>query len=176
MKALVAFVAVLIFSCPVFSQNQPAPVPAACGDLKVSMAVDLNKDQHAIAEPESGKARIYFIEDTGLVFKVAYPTTRMGIDGRWVGANKKDSYFSVSVEPGEHHLCVAVQSAFLARNTHEVIALAHLTAEAGKVYYYRTTIVYSENGPTYLVFDPADSDEAKYLIELSPLATAHAKN
>lgn len=171
MKALIGFVAVFLSSSPLFSQIPAFASRAACGDGEVSMAVKLDSTQHAMEPPEPGTARIYFIQDRGEAPTVAYPTTKIGIDGKWAGANKKDSYFSVSVEPGEHHLCAAIQSSIIRQN----LELAHLTAEAGQVYYYRTRIIYSRDGLEYFSFIPVDSDEAKYLIELFPLATAHAR-
>jgi hypothetical protein len=168
MKVFVAFCAI---SIPLFAQNPMVPVPSACGNFDVIMAVELDASQHTIAGADPNKARIYFIQDTGLVTTIAYPTTKIGIDGQWVGANKKDSYFSISVEPGEHHLCAGIQSAFIRKE----IELAHLKAEAGKVYYYRTRIVMSNSGPEYLGLMLVDSDEAQYLIESYPLAVAHAR-
>lgn len=165
--------AVLACAFPLLAQA-PAPASSACGNLHVNMAVDLDDSSHLIQGPAEGKARIYFIQDTGLTTNLGYPTTRIGIDGMWVGANKKNSYFSVGVAPGEHHLCLAVQSVI----THwapEVIEFAHLNAEAGQVYYYRSRIISSRSGPEYLVFDPVDSDEAKYLIAAYPLSVAHPK-
>ena len=32
-----------------------------------------------------------------------------GIDGAWTGASHGNSYFSVSVDPGVRHVCVATQ-------------------------------------------------------------------
>jgi uncharacterized protein DUF2846 len=163
--------AIFLIAVPLFAQNQVLAPTAACGNFSVSMAVNLDDSQHSVAQPEPGKARIYFFQDTGQAITVAYPTTKIGIDGSWVGANKKDSYFSVDVDPGEHHLCAAIQSAFIRK----YVELARLNAEAGKVYYYRTRIFYSQNGPEYFSFSPADSDEGNYLIESVPLATAKAK-
>ena len=171
MKSLIGFVAVVLLSSPLFSQNQVTLPPAACGDVPVSMAVSLDSSPHSVEPPEPGKARIYFIQDTGQWITVAYPTTKIGIDGKWVGANKKDSYFSVSVDPGEHHICAAIQSSFILGRRE----MAHLTAEAGKIYFYRTRILYSRDGPEYFSLLAADSDEAQYLIESFPRATAHAR-
>lgn len=165
---------VLLCSVPLFAQNRPAPPSSACGNMHVSMAVDLGDSSHQVPTVEPGKARIYFIEETGQTTNWGYPTTRIGIDGNWVGANKKNSYFSVTVEPGQHHLCLALQSA-LARFAPETIQLAHLNAEAGQTYYYRSRIINSEHGSEYLVFDPVDSDEAKYLIAMYPLSVSHPK-
>jgi hypothetical protein len=172
-KALRVFVAVFLLSSPrlLSAQNQLGPVPSACGDLQVSMTVDLDKDSHTITQPEPGKALIYFIQDTGQAITVAYPTTKIGIDGKWVGANKKNSYFSIAIEPGEHHLCAAIQSSFIRPD----LEFVHLTAEAGKVYDFRTRIVYSRDGMEYFSLIPVDSDEARYLIDSYPLAKAHVR-
>ena len=35
-------------------------------------------------------------------------TTRLGADGNWLGALKRGTYFSASVDPGERHLCARV--------------------------------------------------------------------
>ncbi len=124
MKYLKVLVAVLAasFSLPLVAQNEPA-TPAACGDLQVSLAVKLDKAHPPQAQPEPGKALVYFIQDMGAAFTlgystttVGYPTTKIGIDGEWVGANKQNSWFSVDVAPGEHHLCAAVQSSFVPRD------------------------------------------------------------
>lgn len=158
------------FSLPLIAQNEPA-TPAACGDLQVSMEVKLDKKHPPPAQPEPGKALVYFIQDAGQFPKPAYPTTEIGMDGKWIGANKKDSYFSVAVEPGEHHLCAAIQSSFVASSPE----LAHLTAEAGNVYYFRTRIFLAQGLAEYFSFLPVDSDEARYLIASYPLATAHPR-
>lgn len=170
MRAFGILVAILAASVSAFSQTHPAYL-AACGDFNVSMAVKLGDNPHAAAHAEAGKALIYFIQDTGLTISVGYPTTRIGVDGDWVGANRKNSYFSISVSPGEHHLCAAVQSSFVRRD----VELAHLTAEAGKVYFFRTRLILSNSGVEYLGFTPVDSDEGQYLIASYPIATAHAR-
>ena len=64
---------------------------------------ELDKSQHALAAPEPGKARAYFIQDARAF------TTNFGVDGAWVGANNGNSYFSVSIEPGLHHLCTDIE-------------------------------------------------------------------
>ncbi len=60
-----------------------------------------------------------------------YFTTRMGLDGAWVGVIRHDSYIFVSVAPGEHHACAATQD-----RKHPGVELVDFTAEAGKVYYF----------------------------------------
>jgi Protein of unknown function (DUF2846) len=165
------FVIALLLSSPLFSQDQLVSLPPACGDLSVSMAVNLDANRHSIQQPEPGKALIYFIQDTGKMAMLGYPTTKIGIDGKWAGANKKDSYFSVAVEPGEHHLCAAIQSSFITND----LEFAHLAAEAGKTYYFRTRIFFAEKSAEYFSLAPADIDEASYLVKSYPLAISHAR-
>jgi hypothetical protein len=175
MKTLYILIAALVSSLfsPLIAQAQTPATPSACGDLRVSMAVDLDNSHHDIAKPDPGKATIYFIQDTGTFLKTpAYPTSKIGIDGNWVGANKKDSYFSVSVDPGEHHLCAAVQSSFVHEKT---AALAHFTAEAGKVYFYRTKMFFADTNLEYFDLNPVDQDEAAYLISFYPQAKAQTR-
>ena len=114
---------VMLFAVSAFAQVPPAVAPAACGPENVSFNVKLDESQHALAQPEPGKALVYFIQEKGAdAFGV---TTKIGLDGTWVGASKNSSYFAVSVEPGEHHVCANVQSF----RGHPV-GLVHFTAEA----------------------------------------------
>ncbi len=174
MKALRALFASVILCLPLFAQT-PSRLPvvplAACGQTRVSMAVKLDDSQHAVAHPEPGKALIYFIQDTGQAANLVYPTTKIGIDGTWVGANKRDSWFAVAVDPGEHHLCAVIQSSFVGSEAE----LAHLTVEPGNIYYFRTRIIFAEKTAEYFSLAPVDSDEAKFQIALYPQATAHAR-
>jgi hypothetical protein len=82
-------------------------LPDACGDDSVKLDVTTKKNQPAPAPPEAGKAQIVFSESGGLI-------ARFGMDGSWVGANDRDSYFAVEVAPGEHHLCLSFQFPALA--------------------------------------------------------------
>ncbi len=100
------------------------------------------------------------------------------MDGVWVGAVQHNSYFSVSVEPGEHHVCARPQSRLSPATSEKyasvLLALAHFTAEAGKVYYFRTRSFGSQTQETFDL-DPIDADQAKYLVANYPLSVSHAK-
>jgi hypothetical protein len=54
------------------------------------------------------------------------------------------------------------------------MALAHFTAAAGNVYYFRTRGFMSGN-QLLLDLDRVDSDQAKYFISSYPLSVSHAK-
>jgi hypothetical protein len=164
-------VLVLFFTASVFTQAQVAPIASACGSDNVSFKVKLDKKDHPPAQPGAGKALVYFIHDSGGAPSLGYPTTRMGVDGAWAGANRSDSYFSVSVEPGEHHVCADLQTSLYEDRTE----FAHFRAEAGKVYYYRTRLITSRS-VELLELDLLDSDQGSYLISLYPLSVPTAKN
>src|ERR1700685_2225979 len=98
----------LFLAASAFAQEPPSAATSACGPKDVSFGVKLSKSQRTLAQSESGKALVYFLQEKGSdAFAV---TTKIGIDGAWVGGNKNSSYFAVSVEPGEHHVCANVQS------------------------------------------------------------------
>jgi hypothetical protein len=94
----------MLLAVSAFAQEQPGTVAAACGP-KEAFAVKLDQSQHTLAQPEPGRARVYFVQDIGAVNCLGGCGTKIGLDGAWAGANKQNSYFSVSVEPGEHHVC-----------------------------------------------------------------------
>ena len=147
----------------------------ACGPVNAAFNVQLLDTELAKpqppAAPEPGKARVYFIQ------KEAEPTytTRIGLDGSWVGVVLHDSYIAVAVEPGEHHACAAT----LNRKKREA-ELIHFTLEAGKTYYYLVHGVVGtggQYGATYatMLFGPVDSDEALLLIASNPRSEATPK-
>jgi hypothetical protein len=145
--------------------------PAACGPGNVGYSVKLNKNPPAPAPPPPGKALVYFIHDgwDGVLF--AYPTTLMGLDGAWVGANHGDSYFSVPVDPGEHHVCATLQTSIM----YSRVELAHFTAEAGKTYFFRTRLLLSRS-IEILQLEPLDSDQGIYLSGSYRLSVSKPKN
>ncbi|MFZ3332102.1 MAG: DUF2846 domain-containing protein [Candidatus Acidiferrales bacterium] len=169
--------AVLLFASSAFAQNQaPAsnPQAAACGPNDVHFNIKQDSSEHpALLEP--GKALVYVIqdEDNPDCFKCD-TTTRVGLDGAWVGTNNEDSYFYFSVEPGEHHLCANRLSQLGV--TAKPISLLGFTAEVGKTYYFRIHAVYgADRGASYSDFGAVNPDEAKYLISISPYAVSRPK-
>lgn len=160
----------LIFSAPVFAQAPPAASTAACGPANVGFKVKLDESRHTLEQPDPGKAQVYFLQDAGTGVTLGYPTVKLAIDGAWVGANHGNSYFSVYVEPGEHHVCVMLQSSLVAQR----VELAHFTAEADRVYYYRTRLIMSRS-VELLELSSIDSDQGKYLIASFPHSLSSPK-
>ncbi|HTX76854.1 MAG TPA: DUF2846 domain-containing protein [Terracidiphilus sp.] len=163
-----ALVALILAVAPVFAQN-PAP---ACGPAGTDFKVSFDKAPHAVAQPESGMARIYFIHDTGTFFQhpFGYPTVKVGVDGAWSGANHGDSFFWADVPPGEHHICATLQTSVMDRR----VELAHLNAEPGKTYFFRTRLLLSGTVEV-LELDPIDSDQGAYLVSQFALSLSKPK-
>jgi|HubBroStandDraft_4_1064222.scaffolds.fasta_scaffold09457_5 hypothetical protein len=173
-----ALLAVLLFASSVFAQNQTPPtVPqSACGRAEVQYDVKKDQGQH-IPEADPTKALVYVIQDqqtVGLCLKCTI-TTRIGLDGSWIGANNGGSYFFFTVDPGEHHLCANWQSRY--GEVSRLIGLVGFTAEAGKTYYFRSRILYfgGTGDAPYLDFDAPNPDQAQYLISISPYSISHPK-
>jgi hypothetical protein len=169
----------MLLTLSAVAQQEAPAIATACGSKDVKYEARLDESQHTLAQPEAGKALVYFIQDIGVVNCLgACMTTRIGLDGAWVGANQHNSYFSASVEPGEHHVCASPQSRLLpkpsAKYAGVLVALRHFTAEAGNVYYFRMR---SFGAPNQEIFDldPIDADQAKYLMAYYPLSVSHAK-
>lgn len=158
-----SIVAVLIFAAAAAAQ-----VPtAACGVGDVQFKVTLDNQLQAPAPAAQDKAQVYLIHDSGSTGSgpFPYPTTKLAVDGVWVGADHGDSWFAVSVAPGEHHLCAALQSSIVDYR----VELAHFTAETGKAYYFRTRLLLSK-GVEYLELVPIDSDQGNYLAKTFPMS------
>ena len=142
--ALVLLVALL--AVPGLAQDQVAAARAAagCGPDKVQFDVRTDKKQHPEAKAEAGMAAVYVFEDerrdpNELPFGIADTATiRVGVDGQWVGADHGKSYFFFSVDLWDHDLCANWQSSL--KSFSKLASAASLTAEAGKVYYFRASV------------------------------------
>jgi len=168
--------AVLLLAAPAFAQDEAALAAAGCGPSKIKFDVKTNSHQHTVAQPEPGKALVYAFEDfphTGIT--IGGITTKLGIDGAWVGANYDNSYFFFSVDPGDHSLCTSVQSSL--PGTSKLQAAASLTAEAGKVYYFRTLVLHTTDSkyPPEVKLEPVDPAEGRLLIASYSFSTSHPK-
>jgi hypothetical protein len=109
---------------PSLGDLPPSPVPPACGDLNAKFEVKTAKNPPA-AEPEAGKALVYFIEED-INTELTTHTSRVGIDGKWMGATYGSSYIFFSVNPGVRHVCATTQTGM---DTDDVLtSLAHFTA------------------------------------------------
>jgi hypothetical protein len=113
-----------------FAQARAATVlPDACGSDKVKFEITTQKGQPVPVPPDPAKAQIIFVQtNEGRSKWGSTAVTRFGIDGAWAGANRGNSYFTISVDPGLHHLC---------SDWDKRAGIASFTAEAGKLYCYQ---------------------------------------
>jgi len=102
-------------------------LPDSCGDPNTKFDVTTQKSTAALPAPDAGKALIVFLEPNEEPCLGCY-TQRFAIDGQWVGATKKHSYFTLQVEAGQHHFC----STGVMRNT---IAIRSFEVKAGGTYF-----------------------------------------
>ena len=175
MKTLLA---VVLFATVALSQDRPEALGAAngCGPGGTKFDVQIDRKQHPILPPEADKAIIYIFQDAkrdSNAHNLGNTTTRVGLDGVWVGANRGKSYFFVLVNPGDHHLCVAQQT--MLKTSSQPGSALSLKAEAGKVYYFLTEVQEkSETGPG-VELEAVDSAEGPSLIANSPLSISEAR-
>jgi Protein of unknown function (DUF2846) len=156
--------AILLLSTSALAQGAPkAPaVIPVCGNLPNTIFEVKTDNSEHIAQPVAGKAIVYFLQDDTKFSERPRPTTRLAVDGAWVGATHSDSYFYFRVEPGEHHLCAIWQAGGL--DPVAGVAAAHFTATAGHVYYFRAQNGSLRDDTKTIDFGKLDSDEAQLLI------------
>jgi hypothetical protein len=144
---------------PAKDQAEIALNAAGCGPSAVSFDVTTDKNQHPLAQPEAGKVLVYVINwvDT---------TTRVGMDGSWVGAIHYRSYFSFSAEPGDHRVCL--------NSPRENLRGSALTikAAAGQTHYLLLSP--REQGLRWKL-EEIDPARGLFQIASSALSTSHAK-
>lgn len=166
-RALLLFLFALSTLC--FAQNQdqaqastgPDPVAAAlaaagCGSSATQWSVDVDKQQHPMPQPAPGQALIYVFETDNLNGAII----RVGLDSKWVAANRSGTYLFFPADPGEHRLCVNVQSSQAAPPG---IALTIVT-EPGKTYYVEVQMDGSPGVIEPIQIQGLDDAQGHYLI------------
>jgi hypothetical protein len=157
------------------TQADTARSAAGCGPDEIQFDVKTDKKQHVVASPDPGKALVVVFEDekVGTSLKIGSVTTRVGLDGKWVGANHAESYFAFPVDPGDHRLCVNWQSSF--KRFSKLGAAATLSAEAGKVYFYRVELEERSDHPPAVRLEMVDNAEGQFQLASHALSTSRAK-
>ena len=170
MKPLLA---VILLSCIAFAQDQSAidKAKSACGPDDVKFDVKTSDTGAPAATPQTGKALVFLIGQDLTTCSGCGTVARVGLDGAWAGAIQLGSYMAFTVDPGEHHLCTNWQSWFAGHN--KPVGLTSFTAEAGKVYYFRTRVFAGKQ--IYLDLTLVNDDEGKYLVASSPVSESHPK-
>jgi hypothetical protein len=160
----------------------PKILPDACGDPSILFNATVAKTPGPKPEaPSAGKAQLVFIlvaakKGGGSIFGIHDWTTRVGMDGKWLGAAGNNSFFAVDIAPGEHHLCATVQNSM--SGAKDMIGMKKFTAEAGKVYFFqfstmKTTVNADKSSQNFYAFqfDPVDEDEGEFRIKALPAST-----
>jgi Protein of unknown function (DUF2846) len=171
-----ALLAVVLCTSPVFAQDQAeaARSAAGCGAGGVAFTVKTDKKQHPVAPSQPGKALVYVFGDEemdNIPLHIGGITTRWGLDGAWVGANYRKSYFFFYVDPGDHRLCTSRQTKFKSQTKSAAISF---TSEAGKIYYFHTKTPHHEP-PETVILVAADTAAAQLLIADSAFSVSHPK-
>ncbi|MGC2163293.1 MAG: hypothetical protein WA634_15400 [Silvibacterium sp.] len=149
-----------------------AQATAACGPQNIKFNVKTDHQPPSF-EPNPDKAIVIMDESFAAAGNgFVEPTLKVGLDGKWIGATRSNSWYAFPVEPGEHHLCINWQS-HLGEFSH-LLALSSLNAEPGKVYYFRSRIISLGKVPI-LDLDPINEDQGRYLALSSSRSIAKQK-
>jgi len=133
---LFAFFLFLSFAAEAMAKK--IELPDSCGDPKPKFEVTTHKSATTLPAPDAGKALIVFVQPHSPLSCVGCSAQRYAMDGQWVGATQKDSYFTLQVEPGQHHFC----------STGPIvngIAIRSFEVKAGTTYFLQARLV--QNGP-----------------------------
>ena len=155
------FCGLLLLGSLSFGQNAPSASAPECGPMDAYFKVKTS-EAHPAIQPDSAKAVVYFLQDDAEFLSRPRPSTRIGVDGSWVGATNANSYFYVFLAPGEHHLCASWQSSGIITVSRKTAA-AHFTAEPGATYFFRARDFWVA-GYGHVELQPLDSDEGQLLV------------
>ncbi len=178
MKIGIAFV---LLAGSAFAQDSAAAMKlksAACGQPATAFTVKVDASRPT-AQVESGKALVYVIEDQR--YKVVKDVSlRVGMDGKWMGATRGESYIVFASDPGDHHLCADWISDFVPGG--RLVSLAKLSVQAGETYCFRARTSGSPSSdrsssrmlPT-LDLNLVDADEGQLLVAGAAFSDSHPK-
>jgi len=145
-----------LFLCLSFAATAIAKeieLPDSCGDPNTKFEVTTHKSTDPLPAPDAGKGMIVFIQPFKPPACVGCAAQRYAMDGQWVGATQKDSYFTLQVKPGGHHFCSTGPLA-------NEIAIRSFEVKAGTTYFLQARLI--TGGPlTQEEFDSQISCENK---------------
>jgi len=97
-----------------------------------------------LTKPADGMALVVVLDRNDAGAAVIGGASRIGLDGKWLSATKGNTYTTLQVDPGVHHLCTKPQSILSGKKFLAVKLLAAATSidtKAGGVYYYQLVSV-----------------------------------
>jgi hypothetical protein len=158
------------------AQSEPARAAAGCGPSQTQFEVKTDKKAHAITAADPGKALVYVVENErrdNEAFHVGAVTIRVGLDGKWVGANHGASYFFFTVDPGEHRVCTDWQSSLSTLS--KLGSAITFTAESGKTYYLQVEVEERKEHPARVKLEAIDPAQGQLLISTHSLSRPRAR-
>lgn len=156
------------------ASSSARPLPGSCGSATVKFEVKTRKGPAPPAVPPAGKAQVVLLENENeMIGPFMHVTVRFAMDGSWIGADKGNSYFTVDVAPGKHHLCANWQSAM--RRFKKNVDLTSFSAEPGKVYYFAAAVTVESQYVVNFDLSQLNEDEGEYRVKLSEHATSRQK-
>ena len=111
---------------PADKAARDALIGKACGP-QMGHSVSTDKKQHPTPAAPADQALIYVIRPTMMGNKIQ---TKLAVDGRWVGINRGNNYFFLTLPPGEHYFC----------STAENKSVLAMKVEAGRTYFLQQKI------------------------------------
>jgi hypothetical protein len=167
------FVLIMLCFLQLAPQAHASRVKYPCGPPGENFEVKLDGSHHSPAGPAPGVAEVYFIQD---LRSVGWWGSKIdvGVDGKWVGATKSKSWFSVSAAPGAHSFCARLRS-------HRIfwppIGTADYDTQADKTYYFRITFGYDRSiGDWTIQIKQIDNKEGERLVSSYPRSVSHDTN
>jgi len=164
-----ALLSIALLSAARLSAQTSLPAPSGCGPAATLIDVSLDKGLHP-APPTAGKARLFYIE-SDRISGFYKPTTRVGLDGQWIGAAQGKSYFIVYIEPGQHKLCINWQDpALFVGKKQPPQQSIEFTAKAGESYYMIGETDFKGANRSSMNLDQLKTDEGEDYLSEYPLA------
>jgi len=105
----------------------------ACGPEEQHYKVRTEQGPQTLPVQPADKALIYVVRPTHLGMA---EQSKLAIDQKWVGANRANNYFYVTLDPGPHYFCSEMG---------EIHSLLSLVVDAGKTYYLQQKISVAGN-------------------------------
>jgi hypothetical protein len=127
------FALLLCLSFAAAAMAKEIELPDSCGDPKTKFEVTTHKSTDSLPAPDAGKALIVFIQ-LGPSGCIGCEAQKYAMDGHWVGATKKDSFFTLQVEPGQHNFCSTGP-------TKNAIAIHAIDVKAGATYFLQARMM-----------------------------------
>jgi hypothetical protein len=116
----------------------------ACGPYEIHHRRWTVEGLQTLPEQPADKALIYVIRPTHMGTAVQ---SKLSVDKKWVGVNRVNNYFYITVEPGPHYFCSQLG---------DQVSLLSLVVDAGQTYYLQQRISMAGHDLELL-----DADEGK---------------